>query len=245
MQQDAKGKFLPNPDNAGLSRKEYMKRWRERNASRIAECAKANYTANAEARRAYSRDYWNQADATQRAAKLARNKAWQLANPEKHKANRRRHYLKHKHRLIPEMLAYRKSRPEQTRATARRYTRKLLLTTKGRVDHRMSVGILQSLKANKANKSKRSWESLVGYSVGDLMRHLQANFKPGMTWKKLMDSEIEIDHKIPKSKFQYSTSDDPQFRQCWALENLQPMWSIANRSKGNKLTQPTQIALGV
>jgi hypothetical protein len=55
-----------------------------------------------------------------------------------------------------------------------------------------------------------------------------------MTWEKFMAGEIHIDHKVPESHFKYETPEDPQFKECWALHNLQPMWAKDNIQKGNR-----------
>ena len=45
----------------------------------------------------------------------------------------------------------------------------------------------------------------------------------------------EIDHIIPRSFFKYRSPRNKQFKKCWALENLQPLWKSENRKKGNKI----------
>ena len=43
-----------------------------------------------------------------------------------------------------------------------------------------------------------------------------------------------IDHIVPKSHFRYEKPEDLQFKECWALHNLQPMWAKENLVKGNR-----------
>jgi hypothetical protein len=43
-----------------------------------------------------------------------------------------------------------------------------------RIDHRMSVGVWYALRDRKGG---RSWESLVGYTLDELMAHLEARFR--------------------------------------------------------------------
>jgi hypothetical protein len=73
---------------------------------------------------------------------------------------------------------------------------------------------------------------LVGYTVHDLMNHLESLFLPGMTWENY--GEWHIDHVIPQSWFQYENLDDQSFKDCWALENLQPLWAKDNWAKAKK-----------
>lgn len=81
-------------------------------------------------------------------------------------------------------------------------------------------------------KAGRSWKTFVDYSLEELMAHLERQFLPGMTWENKGD--WHIDHIIPRSSFAYSTPDDPEFKKCWALSNLQPLWAIDNIRKNAK-----------
>lgn len=82
---------------------------------------------------------------------------------------------------------------------------------------------------------------LVGYSVDELMMHLEKRFEPGMSWDNY--GEWHMDHRIPKTAFNYETVDDIDFKRCWALENLRPMWAKENMRKGAKLDAPFQPSL--
>ncbi|KQX35334.1 hypothetical protein ASD04_14945 [Devosia sp. Root436] len=81
-------------------------------------------------------------------------------------------------------------------------------------------------------KGGRAWEALVGYSISDLMAHLERQFLPGMSWANIGD--WHVDHILPRAMFTYSSEQDPDFRACWALTNLRPLWSEANLEKGAK-----------
>lgn len=76
------------------------------------------------------------------------------------------------------------------------------------------------------------WEKLVGYSLQDLLNHIEGLFQPGMSWENY--GEWHIDHIKPRSSFTYITADDPQFLECWSLKNLRPLWAIENLHKGAK-----------
>lgn len=81
------------------------------------------------------------------------------------------------------------------------------------------------------SKGGRSWESLVGYTVEELREHLERQFLPGMTWGNRGLNGWHIDHIRPISSFSYTSSDDPEFKECWALTNLRPMWGSENIRK--------------
>lgn len=78
-------------------------------------------------------------------------------------------------------------------------------------------------------KAGRSWKTFVDYSLEELMAHLERQFLPGMTWEN--KGEWHIDHILPRSSFQYDSPDDEQFKACWALSNLRPLWAQENLTK--------------
>lgn len=99
-----------------------------------------------------------------------------------------------------------------------------------RIDLRMGALMWYSLKHRKAGCR---WERFVNYTLADLMAHLESRFWPGMSWKNVGD--WHIDHKRPRSLFTYKSPNDREFKACWALSNLQPLWAVDNMSKGARL----------
>jgi hypothetical protein len=99
------------------------------------------------------------------------------------------------------------------------------------VNARMSALMRLSLKSG---KSGRSWEALVGYTVTELMAHIERQFLKRMSWKNR--DEWHIDHITPLKSFRYETTDDPEFKAAWALSNLRPMWGAENVRKSAKRT---------
>ena len=82
-------------------------------------------------------------------------------------------------------------------------------------------------------KKNRTWESLVGYSISELIVHLETKFKNGMSWDNY-GTYWHIDHIKPVSWFVIETVESDAFKQCWALDNLQPLEASVNMSKGNR-----------
>jgi len=167
------------------------------------------------------------------------SKKWVLNNPEKRKASSqkyrennsekgkkysKKYRIEHPHSTTIWML----KNPDKARALRKRRRIKECSTAKGMLDRRMGCGIFQSLHGNKFG---RKWETLVGYSVGELHAHLESLFTDGMTWDAFMHGEIHVDHIAPKSRFKYETAEDPEFKVCWSLANLQPMWAKDNLCK--------------
>lgn len=73
----------------------------------------------------------------------------------------------------------------------------------------------------------------LGYSRHALIAHLEAQFQPDMSWDNYGRGGWEVDHRIPVKAF--DQSDPEQFRACWALSNLRPLWAEENRAKGARL----------
>ena len=74
------------------------------------------------------------------------------------------------------------------------------------------------------------WEFVAGYTMGDLMQHIESNLRAGMTWENFGDV-WEIDHTRPCASFNYKFFDDPEFRICWGLSNIQVLTYAENRLK--------------
>lgn len=81
--------------------------------------------------------------------------------------------------------------------------------------------------ALRGKTEKRLWSRL-GYSVTELVSHLQGLFLDGMSWENY--GAWHVDHKKPCSSF--DLTDSVQFSECWSLSNLQPLWAADNLKKG-------------
>lgn len=112
----------------------------------------------------------------------------------------------------------------------RRYYTKQRVNPKYRLDKAMSELIRQSLKNKKGGWR---WEKLVGYTRNDLVQHLEKQFTPKMNWQNY-GIYWEVDHIKPRSKFKYISFEEQEFKDCWALENLQPLGKKENLKKSNK-----------
>jgi hypothetical protein len=132
--------------------------------------------------------------------------------------------------ILQRVYRWQKEHKEKYLAGRRRIDAYRRLSIKHRLGMRISRGIYHSLRANKAG---RHWETLVGYTINDLKKHLEAKFVNGMNWSNL--GKWHIDHKIPKSFFLYEKPEDTEFQMCWALDNLQPLWAKDNYTKSSKI----------
>jgi hypothetical protein len=154
-------------------------------------------------------------------------------NKDKIKAYNKRYKEENKEAIRKQVKEYHQTDEYKEKRKARR-NKKRRNVPKENINHRMEVAIRQSLQDS---KNGRKWESLVGYTAKDLKEHLESLFQEGMTWKKFLNGEIHIDHIKPKAMFSYKSHKDKSFKQCWSLDNLQPLWAEENLSKGAKYVQ--------
>ena len=101
---------------------------------------------------------------------------------------------------------------------------------KNKVSFNFSRRMRKSLNGIKESKS---WESLVDYSMEELKCHLENQFTEGMSWENY--GKWHIDHILPVSSFNIQDLNDDDFKKCWSLDNLQPMWAEENIKKSNKI----------
>jgi hypothetical protein len=114
---------------------------------------------------------------------------------------------------------------------------RILSTPKGKLSRSLSCAINISLKRVGSSKNGCHWEDLVGYKVSELKQHLEKQFTEGMNWDNYGHGKGKwsIDHHVPINYFGYSDPKDKEFKKCWGLRNLQPLWCSENFSKGAKL----------
>lgn len=106
-------------------------------------------------------------------------------------------------------------------------------TVRGKLDGAISSGVSRGLAIG--SKNGRSSFELLGYTIDDLYLSLESKFQPGMTWGNYGFYGWHVDHKRPLASFNYSTPDEPEFKEAWSLDNLQPLWATDNWAKGSRL----------
>jgi hypothetical protein len=98
-----------------------------------------------------------------------------------------------------------------------------------RIASRIRTRIWSVLKG--VYKSKHTLE-LLGCSIEFLKGYLASKFTPGMTWEKVMNGEIHIDHIRPCSSYDLSKPEEQAL--CFHYTNLQPLWAKDNLIKGDR-----------
>lgn len=137
---------------------------------------------------------------------------------------------------------YKKNEGCKSKTMRKKYSQKSYNRLKKIPAYRVSNSISRQISCQiKGHKNQRHWETLVGYTWEELKPHLENQFLPGMSWDNY--GKWHIDHIIPKSVFNFTKPEHPDFERCWALSNLQPLWAHDNRSKHAKIDKHFQPLL--
>lgn len=99
-----------------------------------------------------------------------------------------------------------------------------------RLNHSIGVSISNTIKNQSFDSRYIEWPIKVGYTAKQLKEHLEKQFTPPMSWENY-GSYWEIDHIIPKYKFNFTSYDDKEFKICWSLMNLRPLTVEENRRR--------------
>lgn len=196
--------------------------------------------------------------ADRREAELAKARVWKAANKERVKAARAAYYQANKEKerasraawlaAHPESLAVYRARDAESRKTpegrekakARRLKDADKIRQRNREyyanDVRQTLRIRLTTLLNQALRRYKfvraaPLSELLGCTMPELIAHLEAGFKPGMSWER--KSEIDIDHIRPICSFDWS--DPEQQRACFHHSNLQLLWHHENMAKGSRI----------
>lgn len=133
-------------------------------------------------------------------------------------------YLKEKH------TKWREENREHVNKYSREYERKRCATDpKYKLGRNTRTALWACLKERNVAKYRSTFVSL-GYTIEELMSHLEKQFTEGMSWDNY--GKWHVDHIKPITSFNFESVDDEGFKECWKLENLQPLWEEDNLSKG-------------
>lgn len=158
-------------------------------------------------------------------------KQWYSKNKEIIRKKAREVYVNNREKELKRIQEYHNSHKEEQRIYNKNYARENYYSDiKYRISRSVRTKIVRTLKQGR--KGRQRWESLVGYSLEDLRVRLEALFKNGMSWENY--GKWHIDHIKPISSYQYKDYTDNSFKECWKLENLQPLWAFDNINKGGK-----------
>lgn len=109
------------------------------------------------------------------------------------------------------------------------------LSLNNRVANAIRSTVRQSFRLQKLpypSMKSSELEPALGYTIEDLMTHVESQFEDGMTWENW--GRWHIDHIRPRCSFVYRALGDEEFKACWSLSNLQPLWAGENMRKSGR-----------
>ena len=202
-----------HPEKARKSNRKYY----QKNKKRLLLENKKRYEKNKDRYLARCREYRGK----HKEEKAKRDREWQKNNPEKRAIINKRYNSKPRSRMI----------------TQKRQNERYRTNPAAKLHNSISCGIRNGIK----NKSGRKAFDLLPFTIDQLKKHLERQFTEGMTWDNY--GEWHIDHEIPVSAFNFTKAEHDDFKRCWALKNLRPMWALDNCKKGASLEKHFQPRL--
>jgi hypothetical protein len=187
-------------------------------------CEKRYYQANKEKITVQTKKYREE-----NKGKLAvYQKKYREENKEKVKARQKKSYEKNKEKRKAQNKRY-TAKPETKAKNNRRERERRKNDPEFRLRQILRSRLQKALKAQGIKKTVATMK-LCGCKLNTLKRHIEKQFKDGMSWN--LRSSFHIDHIIPCSAF--NLSDEIEQRACFWFRNLQPLPPSINMSKNAK-----------
>jgi len=169
-------------------------------------------------------------------------------DPLRKKVEDRKYYLQHREEIIERATNYNRAHPEKRRVIDSKYWKKYYEANKENLNEanreyklkkrhiNINFKLLHNIRGRvykvlKRNSKRGSTLELIGCSVESLKKHLEKQFKSGMTWAN--HGKWHIDHIIPCCKFDLTKASEQ--RKCFHYTNLQPLWAEENLKKCKSL----------
>jgi hypothetical protein len=175
-----------------------------------------------------------------REMKIAASLKWRKENYDRCRETARVYACLNREHINKLSSEWRQNNKEKVKLITKRKDARRLKIPSVKLSRNISGGIAQSIRSG--SKNGRHWEALVNFTIEQLKDHLEKRFVMGMSWDNY-GTHWHIDHVIPISAHNFETPEDTDFRRCWSLKNLQPLWARENISKKDKLTEPFQPSL--
>ena len=100
--------------------------------------------------------------------------------------------------------------------------------------------IYNALKYLELRKSLKTIK-LLGCNWKFYKDYLESHFTEGMTWEKLLNGEIHIDHTLPIVSFDLTKLEEQ--KKAFHYSNTRPLWAKDNLSKGAKLDWSPELQI--
>jgi len=141
-------------------------------------------------------------------------------------------YLRHRRFIAKRNSKSYRQRPEVKARNNRRKRERLRSDPISRLKHNIRSAVHYHIVIRQGKEKGGSTFEHLPYTPQELREHIESQFDKHMTWDNY-GSYWQLDHIIPQSALIYDSLVHPNYQLCWALNNLQPLESKANASKGS------------
>ena len=221
-------------------KKEYNKKYRQKNKEAIAEYKKKYDQKNKERKAEYKKEWYQKNK--EAIAKYARE--WYQKNKEHMKEASAEYYQKNKERIAEYNKEYNKEYRQNNKEAIAEYNKEYRENKYStNLDYKFRILLRNALYKNlkryliKETNPEFSYtetsSSLLGCTVEELKTYIENQFEDGMTWENWRHDGWHLDHIIPCSSFDLTKKKEQ--KKCFHYTNLQPLWAEDNLSKGSKL----------
>jgi hypothetical protein len=158
--------------------------------------------------------------------RLARSRRWKAKNKEKVKASRKTYHEKNRDVSLEQSLEWRRKNRDKVRAYKK---------TSYQMNPQVRTATILRNRIRKAFKEagvmrRSNTAALLGCTVEEARRRIEATFQPGMSWEN--QGLWHIDHIKPLAGF--DLSDPVQALAACHYTNLQALWAADNLRKSDK-----------
>jgi len=232
---------------------ERQKKYRKQNKEQIQERRQKYRKENKEKLNKQSKKYYN--DNKDEILAKQKTKYKNLSQKEKKDKylKKRKLEIKNKERVKKYKREYYKENIEKYRKINKKYYLKnkkaIQLQIKERYHKDENFKLRKNISAiiRRSIKNKKgSYKNYIDFTIKDLRKHLENQFKWWMTWDNWgrynsfnwNDNDPktwtwQIDHIIPQSSFNLKNIEE--VKKCWSLNNLRPLSAKENLLKSNKI----------
>lgn len=163
---------------------------------------------------------------------------YRIKNRDKINRRRRERRKNNKEHYKEQDKKYRLENKEAIQERNNKYKRRKRKTDAAyRLRSGVSRSIYKALKKQGKNKNNSILKYL-SYTMEELKIHIESQWESWMSWdnhgvyKLGGEKKWHIDHIISQADLPYDSMEHPNFKKCWALDNLRPLEAVANMQKG-------------
>lgn len=154
------------------------------------------------------------------------NKWYADKYPELHKKSKQKWLELNKEKRKQIVKNWELNNKEKRRKYINEYNRERVKTDiKFKIKRNLRCRLNQALQIKNLKRASKRTEEILGCNIEQLKKHLEIQFKEGMTWDNY--GKWHIDHILPSG----SAKTLEELYQLNHYTNLQPLWEIDNRKK--------------